>query len=149
MPLVQHKAKKAICTRIAQLVLPRDQSICARHPTGTEEAAGELVQAACVIPTLLVASQEVERYFNNVCSACHDQSVPGTEYGPSFKYGINNLRHHGDQAFQMAAQNGVRHHQRLCGGMSLEKATAQVARIAVNIRELQEVNGVTYRPQNM
>ncbi len=33
--------------------------------------------------------------------------------------------------------------------MSLEKATAQVARIAVNIRELQEVNGVTYRPQNM
>lgn len=120
------------------------------RPTPAVKAAGEPVQAAFVMPALSVDAQEGERYFNAVCAACHGQSALGTDHGPPFINDIYNPGHHGDRAFLMAAQNGVRQHHWPYGNMPPQKVTpAQVARIVVYIRELQEANDITYRPHNM
>ena len=53
-------------------------------------------------------------------------------------------------AFLMAAQNGVRAHHWRFGNMPPQQVTrGEVARIVTYIRELQQANGITYRPHSM
>lgn len=116
----------------------------------SQEARWEVTQATFVVPELTAEAQEGERYFNAVCAACHGQNGLGTELGPPLVHDIYNPGHHADMAFMMAVQNGVRAHHWRFGNMPPQQATrAEVARIVAYIRELQQANGITYRPHNM
>lgn len=116
----------------------------------SQVARQEVTQATFVVPELSAEAQEGERYFNAVCAACHGQNGLGTEQGPPLVHDIYNPGHHADMAFVMAAQNGVRAHHWRFGNMPPQQVTrAEVARIVAYIRELQQANGITYRPHSM
>ncbi|WP_370240589.1 c-type cytochrome [Pararhodobacter marinus] len=116
----------------------------------SQEARWEVTQATFVVPELTAEAQEGERYFNAVCAACHGQNGLGTEQGPPLVHDIYNPGHHADMAFMMAAQNGVPAHHWRFGNMPPQQVTrAEVARIVAYIRELQQANGITYRPHSM
>ena len=119
----------------------------AGQPRQTKEA---VTQDTFVLPELSAEAREGERYFNAVCAACHGRNGLGTEQGPPLVHDIYNPGHHGDQAFVIAAQNGVRGQHWPFGNMPPQQVTrAEVARITAYIRELQQANGITYRPHNM
>ena len=116
----------------------------------TQETRQEVAEATFVLPPLSAEAQEGERYFNAVCAACHGQNGLGTEQGPPLVHDIYNPGHHADMAFLMAAQNGVRAHHWRFGNMPAQQVTrGEMARIVVYIRELQQANGITYRPHSM
>lgn len=116
----------------------------------SQVARQEVTQATFVVPELSAEAQEGERYFNGVCASCHGQNGLGTEQGPPLVHDIYNPGHHADMAFVMAAQNGVRAHHWRFGNMPPQQVTrAEVARIVAYIRELQQANGITYRPHSM
>lgn len=116
----------------------------------SQETRQEVSETTFVMPALSAEAQEGERYFNAVCAACHGQNGLGTEQGPPLVHDIYNPGHHADMAFLMAAQNGVRAHHWRFGNMPAQQVTrAEVARIVAYIRELQQANGITYRPHSM
>ena len=115
-----------------------------------QETRQEVSETTFVMPELSAEAQEGERYFNAVCAACHGQNGLGTEQGPPLVHDIYNPGHHADMAFMMAAQNGVPAHHWRFGNMPPQQVTrAEVARIVAYIRELQQANGITYRPHSM
>ncbi|MFC4670769.1 c-type cytochrome [Seohaeicola nanhaiensis] len=119
-------------------------------PTPPPRSAQVLTEAEFVMPQLSSEAQEGERYFNAVCATCHGQNGLGTDQGPPLIHDIYNPGHHADQAFMIAAMNGVRQHHWPFGNMPPQKVTSgEVARIITYVRELQEANGITYRPHKM
>lgn len=115
-----------------------------------QETRQEVSETTFVMPALSAEAQEGERYFNAVCAACHGQNGLGTTQGPPLVHDIYNPGHHADMAFLMAAQNGVRAHHWRFGNMPPQQVTrGEVARIVTYIRELQQANGITYRPHSM
>ncbi|MCY4064462.1 MAG: cytochrome c [Chloroflexi bacterium] len=108
----------------------------------TEEDSGVTVQ---VTPAALSeAAVKGEAVFNANCAECHGPNAAGTNLGPPLIHDIYNPGHHSDQAFYLAAANGVRAHHWPYGDMP---AQSQVSREEVGlviryIRELQEANGI-------
>ncbi|GHF49643.1 c-type cytochrome [Seohaeicola zhoushanensis] len=122
----------------------------ALRPAPPQRSAQVLTQAEFVMPQLSSEAQEGERYFNAVCATCHGQNGLGTDQGPPLIHDIYNPGHHADQAFMIAAMNGVRQHHWPFGNMPPQKVTSgEVARIITYVREIQEANGITYRPHKM
>ncbi len=64
---------------------------------------------------------------------------------------IYNPGHHGDEAFSRAAKQGVPQHHWPFGNMQPlpDVSDEQLAAIVGYIRELQEANGIFYRPHTM
>ena len=108
----------------------------------SEEDTGVTVQ---VTPAALSdEAMEGETVFNANCAECHGPNAAGTNLGPPLIHDIYNPGHHSDQAFYLAAANGVRAHPWPYGDMP---AQSQVSRDEVTlviryIRELQEANGI-------
>jgi len=63
------------------------------------------------VPELSVAATRGKVAFDANCAQCHGKSASGTGKGPPLVHKIYEPNHHGDQAFILAAQNGVRAHQ--------------------------------------
>ena len=61
--------------------------------------------------------QAGETTFNANCAACHGKQAAGTDHGPPLVHKIYEPHHHGDQAFQLAAANGVKAHHWEFGNM--------------------------------
>ena len=89
--------------------------------------------------------------FEENCKACHGERAGGTDNGPPFVHNIYNPGHHSDDAFILAARNGVRaHHWRFGNMPPVEGVTAQDVRAIVQyVRELQIANGIAYQPHGM
>ena len=89
--------------------------------------------------------------FEANCGPCHGAQGNGTDHGPPFINDIYNPGHHPDVAFLLAARNGVRaHHWRFGNMPPVEGITeAEIAAIVKYVRELQEANGITFRPHVM
>ena len=122
----------------------------ALRPALQQQANATAQSGAFVVPALSAEAQEGERYYNAVCAACHGQNGQGTAQGPALVNDIYNPGHHGDEAFQSAARNGVQAHHWRFGNMPPQQVTgAEVARIVAYIRELQQANGIVTRPHNM
>ena len=85
-----------------------------------------------------------EAAFNANCAACHGESAAGTKLGPPLIHDIYNPGHHSDQAFYLAAANGVRAHHWNYGDMPAQPQVSreEVTTIIRYIRELQEANGI-------
>ena len=96
------------------------------------------------VPALSATAVEGEKLYNENCAACHGKNAAGTKHGPPFINPIYRPNHHNDEAFVMAARNGVRAHHWNFGNMPPlpEVNEQQVLKIVRYIRELQQANGI-------
>lgn len=88
--------------------------------------------------------QAGETKFKANCAVCHGQRGVGTDHGPPLVHKIYEPNHHGDQAFQMAAANGVQAHHWNFGNMPRIEAVTpnDVADITLYVRWLQRQAGI-------
>ena len=89
--------------------------------------------------------------FDANCAQCHGSNGTGTQSGPPLIHDIYNPGHHGDEAFFRAAKQGVPQHHWPFGNMPVRPGASneELVAIVVYIREMQEANGIPYRPHNM
>ncbi len=89
--------------------------------------------------------------FKMNCQVCHGPNAAGTKLGPPLIHDIYNPGHHSDEAFYLAAATGVRQHHWPYGDMPPQPQVAreEVSKIIRYIRELQEANGIVYKPHSM
>lgn len=86
-----------------------------------------------------------KRAYDAVCAECHGVNAQGTQgVAPPLVHRIYEPSHHGDMAFLLAAQNGVRAHHWTFGNMpAIEGVTrADVMNIVSYVRALQRANGI-------
>ncbi len=88
--------------------------------------------------------QEGDAKFHANCARCHGPRGSGTDKGPPLVHKIYEPNHHGDQAFQLAAANGVRAHHWNFGNMpKIEGVTPEdVRQITQYVRWLQRQAGI-------
>jgi mono/diheme cytochrome c family protein len=88
--------------------------------------------------------QAGETTFNANCAACHGKQAAGTDHGPPLVHKVYEPNHHGDQAFQRAAANGVQAHHWQFGNMpKIESVTpGDVDQIVKYVRWLQRQAGI-------
>ncbi|HWC51359.1 MAG TPA: cytochrome c [Nitrospira sp.] len=86
-----------------------------------------------------------EAKFNAHCAACHGPQATGTKQGPPLVHKIYEPNHHGDAAFQRAAEFGVRAHHWEFGNMPKIDgvSSADVEQITRYIRWLQRQAGIS------
>lgn len=90
-------------------------------------------------------AQMGKKALNAVCADCHGQNAAGKMgNGPPLIHKIYEPSHHGDMAFHMAVQNGVRAHHWRFGNMPAQKGLtrADVEGIIAYVREVQQVNEI-------
>ncbi|MFV1490770.1 c-type cytochrome [Phaeobacter sp. JH72H1] len=86
-----------------------------------------------------------KRAYGAACATCHGVNGQGQDgVAPPLVHKIYEPGHHGDMAFVLAAQNGVRAHHWKFGNMpAVEGVTrAEVLNIVAYIRALQRENGI-------
>ncbi|NRB33043.1 MAG: cytochrome c, partial [Rhizobiaceae bacterium] len=112
-------------------------------PDQSDVAGKPLVQV--YVPVLTAAQRQGEQLFNENCASCHGENAAG-QYGlaPPLVHIIYEPNHHGDMAFQLAAQRGVRQHHWQFGNMpAVPSVTPQdVGKITAYVRGLQRANGI-------
>lgn len=122
--------------------------LSANEATSPEAAAPEqgapLVDV--ILPEQLSAQAQIGKTaFDAVCSTCHGANATGRMgFGPPLVHRIYEPSHHGDMAFQMAVQNGVKAHHWPFGNMPPQSGLTRsdVDAIVTYVRELQAANGI-------
>jgi mono/diheme cytochrome c family protein len=107
---------------------------------GARQADGSAV-AAGPVPAEL---RQGEALYDANCAQCHGPHGTGTGGGPPLVDRIYEPSHHGDIAFLMAAQRGVRAHHWNFGNMPpvTGVSTEQVTAITAYVRWLQRAAGI-------
>lgn len=82
--------------------------------------------------------------FEASCASCHGASALGTPQGPPLVHIVYEPNHHGDAAFLLAVERGVRAHHWSFGDMPPQPGVSRedVARIVGYVRWLQRQAGV-------
>ncbi|KIN69943.1 Cytochrome c family protein [Sulfitobacter noctilucae] len=86
-----------------------------------------------------------KRAYDVVCASCHGVNGQGQNgVAPPLVHKIYEPSHHGDMAFVLAAQNGVRAHHWKFGNMPAVEGVKNedVLNIVAYIRALQRANGI-------
>jgi mono/diheme cytochrome c family protein len=107
--------------------------------------AGDAMVAVLVPASFSEQEQMGQRAFDAACARCHGTNAQGKQgIAPPLVHKIYEPSHHGDAAFLLAAQNGVRaHHWRFGDMPAVEGVTrAEVLDIVAYIRALQRKNGI-------
>lgn len=102
-----------------------------------------------VLPQTLTAAASLgKKAFDQNCAECHGVNASGTDKGPPLIHDYYNPGHHADGAFFAAVANGVRQHHWRFGNMPPQQEVTedQVRMIIAYVRELQQANGITYKP---
>lgn len=97
------------------------------------------------MPKLTAIQQQGEQLFNENCASCHGQNAAGQHgVAPPLVHIIYEPNHHGDMAFQLAAQRGVRQHHWQFGNMPAVPSVTpdDVIKITGYVRSLQRANGI-------
>lgn len=102
-------------------------------------------------PPLSLTASAGKLAFDANCAMCHGNDAGGTDKGPPFVHDIYNPGHHSDASFRYAVRQGVQQHHWHFGNMpALPQVTdQQIAEIVTYVRELQQANGIGYRPHQM
>ena len=104
------------------------------------------VLANVLVPETLSQNAKIGQLgYEAKCAACHGANAAGQDgVAPPLVHIIYEPSHHGDEAFQRAAELGVRGHHWPFGNMSpIEGVTrGDVTMIIAYIRELQRANGI-------
>lgn len=104
-----------------------------------------------VVPRLSATAAKGKVAFDATCAQCHGVNAVGTGKGPPLIHQIYNPGHHSDQAFFLAARNGVRRHHWKFGDMPPQPGVSEqdIAGIVACVREVQRANGIVYEPHRM
>jgi mono/diheme cytochrome c family protein len=116
----------------------------------TETVSNTILADGAIVAVEVPASfsdqeQVGQRAYDAVCATCHGVNAQGREgIAPPLVHKIYEPGHHGDMAFVLAAQNGVRAHHWKFGNMPpVEGVTkADVLNIVTYVRALQRENGI-------
>lgn len=95
--------------------------------------------------TLSDLAQMGQRGFDAVCAVCHGSNAAGrVGMGPPLIHRIYEPSHHGDMAFYMAAERGVRAHHWRFGDMPPQTGLTRADMTAIirYVREVQAANGI-------
>lgn len=125
------------------LTPPDRQPVPEAHAAGMPE--GDALVGIDLPDALSPEAVMGKRAFDATCAACHGPDATGKRgFGPPLVHRIYEPSHHGDMAFQMAVQNGVRAHHWKFGDMPPQPGLtrADVANIVAYVRELQRANGI-------
>jgi cytochrome c553 len=109
------------------------------------ELPDDAIVMVSIPPSFSEKEQIGKRAYEAVCSACHGLNAQGREaIAPPLVHRIYEPSHHGDMAFVLAAQNGVRAHHWKFGNMPAVQGVTQadVLNIVAYIRALQRENGI-------
>lgn len=109
------------------------------------QTASGLPIVEVTVPQLSDKAKTGEAAFIENCASCHGANAVGQDgVAPPLVHIIYEPSHHGDQAFYLAAKNGVRGHHWPFGNMPpVEGITDQeIADITFYVRELQRANGI-------
>ena len=103
------------------------------------------------VPQLSQTALNGKKAFDANCAQCHGPNAAGSKQGPPLVHDIYNPGHHGDAAFVFAAKRGTRQHHWNFGNMRPvpQVSDAEIATITRYVRELQQANGIFYRPHRM
>lgn len=97
------------------------------------------------VPPLEGQAAMGERAFNAKCAECHGENAAGRQgKGPPLIHKYYEPSHHGDMAFRLAPQQGVRAHHWKFGDMPpVEGLTGgDIDAIIAYVRRLQQANGI-------
>jgi mono/diheme cytochrome c family protein len=105
------------------------------------ESDFEAAVRAAPIPAEHAAGEAV---FQANCATCHGQRALGTDRGPPLVHIIYEPSHHGDIAFVLAAERGVRAHHWNFGDMPPVPSITreEVMQVTAYVRYLQRVVGI-------
>ena len=106
---------------------------------------GDAMVAVLVPASFSEQEQMGQRAFDAACASCHGTNAKGRQgIAPPLVHKIYEPSHHGDAAFVLAAQNGVRaHHWRFGDMPPVQGVTrAEVLDIIAYVRALQRENGI-------
>ncbi|MFZ7094326.1 c-type cytochrome [Primorskyibacter sp. 2E233] len=134
----------------AALIMAAGVYTLTRETAPEEAAEAAPAQGAPIVevtlPDTLSAEAELgKRAFDAVCATCHGENASGkTGFGPPLVHVIYEPSHHGDMAFELAVQNGVRAHHWKFGDMPAQDGLtkADVTGIVTYVRALQRANGI-------
>lgn len=100
--------------------------------------------SALAIPALSAKAAIGAELFEQKCMTCHGRNAAGSDQGPPLVHRIYEPNHHGDIAFRLAAQQGVRAHHWDFGNMPPVEDVSEddVMMITRYVRELQKANGI-------
>ena len=103
------------------------------------------------IPALSAMAVKGAKAYDTNCAQCHGTNAVGGDQGPPLVHDIYNPGHHTDAAFFFAVKRGVRRHHWAFGDMAPQPQVTEddVYAIVRYIRELQEENGIFYKPHRM
>lgn len=116
--------------------------------TSGERISGETgtPMAAVRLPAELSADARLGKTaFDAYCAECHGENAAGKQaMGPPLVHEIYEPGHHGDMAFRLAANTGVRAHHWGFGSMPPveEISDSEIDDVTLYIRELQRENGI-------
>ncbi len=118
--------------------------------TDTQTNEGFVLPAGALafvkLPASLTEQEKIgASAYDAVCAACHGLNAQGQDgVAPPLVHKIYEPSHHGDMAFVLAAQNGVRAHHWKFGNMpAVEGVTrSDILAIVAYIRALQRANGI-------
>jgi mono/diheme cytochrome c family protein len=95
-----------------------------------------------------LSSQQIRtdglKAYNGACLQCHGIEGRGTSFGPPLVHEIYKPSHHADQAFALAALQGVKAHHWDFGDMPPVEGISQtdLAMVTAYIRQLQREAGI-------
>ena len=103
------------------------------------------------IPEFSDRAQSGKVAFEDNCQACHGENGLGAGNGPPLINDIYNPGHHDDRSFYAAMKNGTRQHHWRFGNMPPQRQVkdADGTNIVQYVRELQEANGIKFKPHQM
>lgn len=108
--------------------------------------AGPVAEMVAVrLPVLAADALTGQKVFAARCAACHGANAGGIDgAGPPLIHAYYRPGHHGDPAFVLAAQNGVRSHHWRFGDMPpVEDVTrAEIDAAIAFVRAVQRENGI-------
>ncbi len=114
-----------------------------------EQARSAPAEGAAIVqvtvPPLEGRAAMGELAFNAKCAACHGENAAGRQgKGPPLIHKYYEPSHHGDMAFRLAPQQGVRAHHWKFGNMPpVEGLTeADIGAIIAYVRTVQKANGI-------
>lgn len=135
----------AIVVAAGAWALTRDTAPEMTAQTVETPAEGDPIVAVNLPQTLSEQGMMGQRAFEAVCAECHGDNAAGKMgFGPPLVHKIYEPSHHGDMAFTLAVQNGVRAHHWRFGDMPPQSGLTQadVNSIVAYVRELQRANGI-------
>jgi len=105
---------------------------------------GEVARRLASLPPTPAEHRTGEQLFDRHCASCHGTKARGTETGPPLAHRVYEPGHHSDQAFYLAARNGVAAHHWRFGNMPAQPQVSEsdVAAIVAYVRWVQRETGV-------